>query len=261
LRLWTPSGDLGKDRKPLITVLIKIYRWWRDLKRRIWNPWTRWPPLGAVDLGDLRRLTPISRECGWDRGLPVDRYYIEGFLQQNQADIHGRVLEIGDPRYTQQFGGDRVTKSDVLHVNLLKPGVTIIGDLTGADEISSDRYDCLIITQTLQLIYEVRAAIKTSYRILKPGGVVLATFPGISQIARARYPEQWKDYWRFTSTAAQRLFAEVFPEENLEVQAHGNVLAATAFLQGLGINELAQEELDHHDPDYEVLIGVRAVKP
>jgi hypothetical protein len=32
-------------------------------------------------------------------------------------------------------------------------------------------------------------------------------------------------------------------------------------LHGLASQELRQEELDHHDPDYEVLIMVTAVKP
>jgi len=38
-----------------------------------------------------------------------------------------------------------------------------------------------VFTQTLHLIYDVRSAIRTLHRVLKPGGVLLATFPGISQ--------------------------------------------------------------------------------
>ena len=242
--------------------LIKIYRGLRELKRRLWNPWTRWPPLGAVDLGDLRRLIPISKNYGFDRGAPIDRYYIEKFLQQNQKDIRGRVLEIGDPRYTRQFGGDRVTKSEVLHVDRHSPEITIIADLAGAgpEQIPSDAFDCLILTQTLQYIYEVRAAIATSYRILRPGGVLLATFPGISKIDIPSKRENWVDYWRFTRRAAERLFAEVFPPEKVVVQTHGNVLAAVGFLHGLAAGELRQEDLEYHDPEYEVVITVRALK-
>ena len=67
--------------------------------------------------------------------------------------------------------------------------------------------------------------------------------------------------WRFTTLSARRLFGEVFPTENVTVEAYGNVLVAVAFLHGLAAEELRQEELDHRDPDYEVLITVRAVKP
>jgi SAM-dependent methyltransferase len=244
-----------------LIVLKKIFRWSRDQKRRLWNPWTRWPPLGALDLGDLRRLTPISRNFGLYRGTPVDRYYIENFLQAHRSDVRGRVLEIGGDSYTRKYAGQKVTKSDVMHVNLQKPGVTIIGDLSRADHIPADTFDCFILTQTLQLIYDSKAAITTIYRILKPGGVLLATFPGISQIAHPGLKEKWQDHWRFTCNSARRMFSEVFSSENLEVQAHGNVLVATAFLYGLGAAELRPEELDYHDPNYEVLITVRALKP
>jgi SAM-dependent methyltransferase len=244
----------------LLKIIVHAYRWVRDYKRRL-DRWTRWPPVGAIDFGDLRRLTPISSDFGGDRGNPVDRYYIEKFLQQHCLDIKGRVLEVADPGYNQRFGGQRVRQSDVLHVNLKASEVTIIADLTAADHLPSDTFDCFIQTQTLQFIYDVRAAVATIYRILKPGGVLLATFPGISQIAYPCPGEGWEDYWRFTARAAQRMFGEVFSQENITVQVYGNVLAATAFLCGLATEELTPEELDYLDSDYEVSVAVRAVKP
>jgi GT2 family glycosyltransferase/SAM-dependent methyltransferase len=216
------------------------------------------PPPGRVGFGDLRRVTPISRDFGYDRGLPVDRYYIEQFLARHRSLIRGRVLEIGDDSYTRKFGGRRVLAADVLHVEEGNEQATYVGDLTCADQIPSDHFDCFILTQTLHLVYDVRAALQTIYRVLKPGGVVLATLPGISQRSR----DQWADYWcwGFTRLSAGRLFAEFFPAEEIEVESHGNVLAATAFLQGLAANELSPEELEHQDPQYEMLITVRAVK-
>jgi ubiquinone/menaquinone biosynthesis C-methylase UbiE len=136
----------------------------------------------------------------------------------------------------------------------------MVADLTCADHIPSDTFDCILLTQTLQFIYDVRAALKTLYRILKPAGILLATFPGISQISRYDM-ERWGDHWRFTSLSSRRLFAEVFPSARVTVEAHGSVLTALAFLHGLAMEELRQEELDARDPDYEVVITVRAVKP
>jgi SAM-dependent methyltransferase len=216
------------------------------------------PPVGWVRLGNLRRMTPLSRCYGYDRGRPIDRYYVEGFLSRRGDDISGRVLEIGDDTYTRQFGGSRVTSSDVLHMHEGNPKATIIADLTCAGHIPSATFDCIILTQTLQLLFDVRSAIATLHRILKPGGVLLATFPGISQISDGEWRDSW--YWSFTSQSARRLFGESFPAEGLTVETHGNVLAATAFLQGMAAEELRREELDHHDRDYEVLITVRAVK-
>ena len=248
---------MDKQRLKLIaqqTLPAPVHRW---LGTQLLGHRYR-PPLGVVSFGSLRRVTPVSREFGFDRGLPVDRYYIENFLARQTNDIRGHVLEIGDNFYTQRFGGDRVTKSDVLHVVEGNPKATIVADLTCADQVPSDSFDCFILTQTLQFIYDLRAALKTIHRILKPGGVVLATFAGISQIAN----DQWGDYqcWTFTTLSAQRLFEEDFSTANVEVETYGNVLAATAFLQGLAVEELYRQELDHSDRNYQVIITVRAVK-
>ncbi len=201
----------------------------------------------------------MSRDFGYDRGQPIDRYYIEQFLDRHADDVHGRVLEIGDDAYTSRFGGDRVSVSDVLHVDDSNPAATIVGDLAQADHIPSDTFDCIILTQTLHLIYDVPAAIRTLHRILKPGGVLLATFPGVSQIARDRWGETW--YWGFTTLSARRLFEESFPAGTIEVESRGNVLTAIGFLHGLAAEELRQEELDFNDPTYQVLVMLRAEKP
>ncbi len=214
--------------------------------------------LGEVRLGDLRRLRPISTEWGFDRGRPIDRYYIERFLECHCQDVRGHVLEIEDDAYTRRFGGDRVSKSDVLHVMEGNPAATIIADLTHADHIPSDTFDCIILTQTLHLIFDVRAALVTLNRILKAGGILLATFPGITKISHSEWSGSW--FWAFTSCSARRLFEEVFLPGSVQVESHGNVLAAASFLYGLAVEELSPKDLDYYDPDYEVSITVRATK-
>ena len=159
----------------------------------------------------------------------------------------------------RKFGGDRVIKSDVLHVEGGNPRATIVADLTCANDLPSNTLDCIICTQALSFIYDVRTAIQALHRILKPHGVLLATSHGISQISRNDM-DRWGEYWRFTTLSARRLFEEVFPSDHVTVEAYGNVLAAVSFLHGLAAEELTKEELDHIDPDYEVLITVRAVK-
>jgi SAM-dependent methyltransferase len=218
------------------------------------------PPVGEVRL--LRRLSPVSTTFGFERGQPVDRYYIENFLARYAEDVRGRVLEIREDSYTRRFGGQRVEVSDVLDVAQDNRRATIHADLTQADHVPSDAFDCIILTQTLHFIYDVRSAARTLYRILKPGGVLLATFPGISKTGCRDCGKHGEYYtWMFTKLSAQSLFDEAFPAADVRIEAHGNVLAAVSFLHGLAAEELRQEELDHHDPDYEVLITLRAVKP
>jgi SAM-dependent methyltransferase len=210
--------------------------------------------------GSLRRLKPVSSVFGFDRGLPIDRYYIEDFLRRCDEDISGHVLEIGDPSYTVKFGGPKVSHTDVLHALPGNPEATLVGDLTVKGCLPTETYDCMILTQTLNFIFDVPAALLNAYSALKPGGVLLATFPGISQISRYDM-DRWGDYWRFTEASAQRLFGDLFGPENLVTESHGNVLVACAFLHGLAASELRDEELRYHDPDYPLLIAVRAVKP
>jgi glycosyltransferase involved in cell wall biosynthesis/SAM-dependent methyltransferase len=211
-----------------------------------------------IDLGMLRRLSPFGPNWGFERGLPVDRYYIEQFLSGCAADIHGHVLEIEDNVYTMRYGGDRVSHSDILHVVDGNPRATIVGDLTSADHIPSGAFDCIVLTQVLQLIYDTRAALRTLHRILKPGGVLLATFPGLSRISHREWGGSW--FWLFTTASSQRLLDEAFPGGRIRVEAHGNVLTSAAFLYGLAAEDLRRDELDFRDADYELLITVRAEK-
>ena len=212
-----------------------------------------------LDLGDLRRVTPIDSGFGLGRGKPVDRHYIEAFLRRHAGDIRGRVLEVAEDAYTHEFGGSRVTQSDILHADASNPRATLTGDLGADNELPSDSFDCFICTQTLTYIYDVQRAIATIHRILKPGGVLLATVPGISQMSPYDR-DRWGEYWRFTAQSLGRLFGDVFGNERVEVEAYGNVLASTAFLQGMCVDDLRKDELDHRDQRYQMLITGRAVK-
>lgn len=231
----------------------------RSLLRAVARRLPTRPAPGAVRWGSLRRVTPISRLFGFDRGLSIDRYYIESFLGRHRGDISGHVLEVADAAYTRRFGGDRVTKSDVLHVVEGNPQATLIGDLVTGCGIPESSFDCIILTQTLPFIYDVRAALTHCRQALKSSGILLATFPGISQISRYDM-DRWGDYWRFTDLSARRLFEEVFPSESVSVEIYGNVLAAVAFLHGLAADELKHSELDYTDADYQVSIAVRAIR-
>ncbi len=218
-------------------------------------------PLRPVDLGELRRLTPLSPVWGLDRGGPLDRHYIENFLHRHRADVRGRVLEVKDSTYARRFGGERVVQADVIDVDATNPDATLIADLTAPDALPEAAYDCFVLTQTLHLVYDVHAVVRSCARLLKPGGVLLCTAPAVRRIDYEDGGLQAGDFWRFTEASLRRLFAEAFAPGGVEVQSFGNVLAATAFLYGLAPRELTPGELDHVDPWFPVLYGVRAVQP
>lgn len=210
-------------------------------------------------LGGRNRFKPFSRAFGGERGQPIDRYYIDAFMQANAAAIRGHVLEIGEVVYTRALGGDRVSRIDVLCPVAGYPEVTIVADLTNAPQIADDTFDCIVLPQTLQFIYDHHAVVRTLHRILRPGGTVLASLPFI-EVVSGTDKERWGEYWRYTSMAARRLFADVFGDENVEVRTHGNVLVATAFIQGFAAADLDPEDFAFNDPLIELLSTVKAVK-
>jgi GT2 family glycosyltransferase/SAM-dependent methyltransferase len=209
-----------------------------------------------IDWGDLDRAAPISADFGFDRGTPIDRYYIERFLDRHAADIAGRVLELQDDSYSRRFGGSRVTHQDVLNLSD-KPGVTIVGDLCDPQTLGAGAYDCLVLTQMLQYVLDVPAAILQMHRALAPGGVALVTVPGISANDRGA-TGAW--CWSFTAHSASCLFSQIFGGENVHVQSHGNVYAAAAFLYGLAVEDVDAARLYGCDPSYPVTVTVRARK-
>ncbi|KJD34538.1 glycosyl transferase family 2 [Tamlana nanhaiensis] len=211
-----------------------------------------------VNLGDFNRTTPFSTQFGYDRGGPIDRYYIESFLSENANKIKNNVLEIGDNTYSLRFGGSNIKKSDILHIDDKNEKATYIGDLSDAPHVPSNNFDCVILTQTLHLIYNYKAAIETCYRILKPGGALLLTVPGISHIAQDQWGEYW--LWSFTKASITKILQEYFPEKNITTNTYGNVLVSSAFLYGLGLPELNQEQLDYNDPHFQLIISASAIK-
>lgn len=229
----------------------RLANWARALTRR--------PRVGRVDFGDLRRLAPISATWGFDRGTPIDRFYIDRFMRAHASDVRGRVLEIANPDMTRRYGGERVTRSDVLHPVPAPPPVTLVGDLASGEGLPVSAFDCAIVTQTLLLVYDVHAVVRTLHRILAPGGVALVTVPGITKISREDM-DQWGQFWSFTTASARRLFEQSFAPEGVQVDVYGNVLAATAFLHGIAAEEITDEELLHRDRDFETLITIRAQK-
>ncbi|MEK7507170.1 MAG: methyltransferase domain-containing protein [Patescibacteria group bacterium] len=206
----------------------------------------------------LKKLTPLSHNFGSNRGEPIDRYYIEKFLLENSGFIKGVSLEVEDDIYTKKFGKENIVQSDILDIDFNNPKAAIRGDLRNLKKMPDNKYDCIILTQVLQFIDDYDSAIKECYRILKSGGVLLATLPFISRIDGRTGPAG--DYWRFALASAKYIFEKHFSSSNIEIKSWGNVLSGLAFWVGMAQEELSQKELDYRAPDFPVIISIRATK-
>jgi len=150
-----------------------------------------------------------------------------------------------------------VASSDVLDRDAANPQATIVAELAAADAVPADSYDCFILTQTLQYVFDVPAALRHAHRMLRPGGTLLCTVPTVSRLER---PERDDEFWRFTPAACRRLVEDAFPGGEVEVETYGNVLVAVAFLLGMAAEELKDAELDVRDPRFPVLVAARATR-
>jgi hypothetical protein len=206
---------------------------------------------------DLKSVKPVSNVFGFDRGTPIDRYYIEKFLEKNRQYISGAVLEVADNHYSKKFGS-QVTSFEILHVERDKKA-TIVGNLADKVTLPSNLIDCFVCTQVFNFIFDFQAAIEGAHQMLKPGGVLLATVSGISQISRFD-ADRWGHYWSFYPQGISKSMTKIFGEENVKIDTYGNSLTAISFLKGIAMEELTVSELDFIDPDYPVSINVVATK-
>lgn len=209
-----------------------------------------------VRFGSLRRTDPVSDHWGFDRGTPVDRWYIERFLESRRGDITGRVVEVKDSGYTNAYGSD-LTERAVLDIDPANPEATIVGDLASGEGIPDGRFDCFVLTQTLHLVEDPFAGVRNAARALRAGGVLLLTVPVTSRLCEPPIT----DRWRFTPLGLSTLFEREMPGAELDVRGHGNLLAQVAFLEGLAAEELTRDELERHDERFPLLVSARAVKP
>lgn len=202
-----------------------------------------------------RSVKPISTKYGYDRGNPVDRYFINQFFAEYSDDIKGKCLEVVDPKVINEFGGDKVTQADAIDLFVTKQA-TVYGnlkDLKGV--VKSNTYDCLIISQTIHVNDDYDSIIKECYRILKPGGVLLVTLPTLSPTWNLQI-----NMWRFSIESAKHVFSKYFNSKKLTVKSYGNQTGAIFFWSGFAIEEMTAAELKKNDPKMPLIIGVRAVK-
>ncbi len=183
--------------------------------------------------GNLRRVEPFSANFGFERGTPVDRFYLHKFLDANRSAITGRVLEVQMPSYTARYGQD----------------------VTDAREIPDDSYDCLLAPQTLQHVGDLNAVLRTMLRVVKPGGVVLASASALLPLIA-----DGEDCWHLSPAGWRRTLAREWAGADVSVEGHGNCLSAIAAMHGLALEELTEDELSAHDARYPVLVTIRCRK-
>jgi len=211
--------------------------------------------LGFPRWGNLRRVRPFSTCFGWDRGTPIDRYYVDRFFDQHREFITGDVLEIQQSVYTQRYGHHLRT----MHSFDIDPrfGATFTCDLAHCEDVlPSQTYDCVLMPCTLSLLREIKPCLRNALRAVKPGGVILANGAGLIPFDGAD-----TDFWHCSPEGWRHLTRSVWPDCEIVVEGHGNCLAVVAANLGLSAEELTAEELDCSDEVLPIVTNVFCRKP
>lgn len=206
--------------------------------------------LGLPRWGNLRRTRPFSSSFGFDRGTPIDRYYLHKFLDAHRELVTGDVLEVQTAGYARRFGHElsRVETFDI--VPDFRP--TYLCDLARSCEIvPAEAYDCVLLPNTLQHLRDLEPSLRSALRAVRPGGALLASAAGLEPLTADA-----GDYWRFSPEGWRMLLSRIWQGHDLMIEGHGNCLAAIAAQLGLAVEELTAPELDEHDPRYPVLTTV-----
>jgi SAM-dependent methyltransferase len=206
-----------------------------------------------VRWGNLRRTHPFSGRYGYDRGTPVDRYYIEQFLDQHTTRIRGNVLEVKDASYTRRFGDG--ARCHVIDIDGENPEADLHADLNSPESLPAAFFDCVILTQVLQFL-SPEEALGNVWASVAPGGMLLLTVPSLGRLDPHDHAT---DFWRWTPNGLAQLLGRVGIPAH--VSGYGNVLACVSALWGLSVQDLSAEELDVTDPRFPLVACAYAEKP
>jgi SAM-dependent methyltransferase len=231
-----------------------------DLRGRV----TRLPIVRRLRCAQFRRLHPLAN--GRQRGTPIVRHYWTQFLEKHRPDIRGRGLEIGTTETIRRYGGSALIAADAIDLAPHNPEVTVVADLTKADELPSDAYDCFVNQFTMHLIYDVDSALYHSLRLLKPGGVLLSNFPSVEYCFDRGLDMGTGGrlfvFWQFTPIHVENLLRRCgLADADFELELFGNLFARVAYQMNMPADELTRAELEHVDPGHPLLICARVVKP
>jgi SAM-dependent methyltransferase len=197
--------------------------------------------------GDLARTEPLGR-WGYERGTPVDRWYIRRWLQGQARHVRGHALEVKEDLYASELGAATV---EVLDIDEANPRATLIADLCDAAALPRAQYDAAVVTQTLQFVADPAAAVRHLVAALRPGGSLLLSVPCLSRV------DGPADRWRWTPAGLRELLEECVPGTSREVDGLGNGLAGRAFLFGLAVEDLPPRALEVQDPALPLLTVAR----
>jgi hypothetical protein len=208
-------------------------------------------PIGSIDFGDLKRERPFCPHFGHFRGTPIDRYYLDRFIDEIRDEVKGVTLEIGGSKGNKELYKFN-NATTYLTMDLGGPDLDIVGDAHDPNIIEEASLDTVVLFNVLEHCEQPWAVVDNIYRWLKPNGQVVCMVPNAQRVHRVPF-----DYWRILPDALNSIFSR-FPKRKLHV--YGNPVTVTASYYGIASEEFSREELDYYHENYPVANCIHAQK-
>ncbi|SON53914.1 putative glycosyltransferase EpsE [Hartmannibacter diazotrophicus] len=235
---------------PVLELSLSIHRTakgWMSRLRRLTGHRSGEGMPGSLDGAILAGTQPLFPREG-NRGKALDRIFALDFCRSWSERIRGDVLEFGDDAKARQFGRDASSIR-------IAPMDGIPAMLDGSASMAQRTFDCIIAIDVIQYQPDVRAFLEGVTGLLKPGGSLLVSFPGLLPLLEGQ-----GDLWRFTPDGVRRLLAKVCPGADIEIVTYGNAATAAGIQHGLGERDFGPELLQASDLTRAVMIMARITK-
>ena len=158
------------------------------------------------------------------------RFLLDQALEAAVPLMRGTVVDLGGKR-TYKRGEFRPPERQAerwIYVNLAREsGPDVVAD-AGAVPLRSASADCVICTEVLEHLVDPAACVHEAHRLLRPGGVIIASVPFL-------YPVHGdpSDYQRYTADGLRRLFA---PFTTVTIAGMGGFPGTLGMLLELGVS-------------------------
>ena len=201
----------------------------------------------------LNSINKYSEKFGFDRGTPIDRYYIDEFIRNLELNNEfNTALEFGELNYVEQFNVSH--KFFLSHPDFSKSKDTknqILFDLNTQKKYDGQKFDLIISTNVINFTKNPFVTLRHHIDMLNIDGTIFLTASSSMPISQFD-AERWGDYWRFTPDAMHHLLENLDCE--YQVESLGNFKSSVAFLCGLASEEMEESDLKEKDNRYPLLV-------
>ena len=201
----------------------------------------------------LRSIKKHSEKFGFDRGTPIDRYYIDHFLKNlNLENNFNRSLEFGEILYSDSF---KVKEKYFLsHPEYETRDIAsnqILFDLNSEHSYEGTKFDLILSTNVINFTKNPFVSIKHHIDMLNSRGTLVLTVSASMPISKFD-AERWGDYWRFTPDGLNQLLRTLNCEYH--IKSFGSFVTSIAFLCGLSAEEIDATDLNKNDDSYPIVV-------